>query len=163
MAAGVTGKLWEVKAISVRGTENLTRMTARRLVHIRIHGLPGLLGEAPLKAQQFFAPFSIKTAVVREVAQHVLEFFEYLILLSAFWAGYMKTGSNVLSVCSLIIGLAILVFFQSLLPQTILHPANPRREWVYNIAVSLGMISLGAVVMMFSVKVIAGLILTAIS
>ncbi|MER8426030.1 hypothetical protein [Mesorhizobium sp. M1403] len=116
-----------------------------------------------MKAQQFFTPFSIKTAMVRDVAQHILEFFEYLILLSAFWAGYLKTGSNILSICSLVIGLAILAYLQTFLPQTILHPSNPRREWVYNVAMSLGTILLALVVMLLSVKVIAGLILTAVS
>ncbi|MER8626355.1 hypothetical protein [Mesorhizobium sp. M1143] len=113
-----------------------------------------------MKAEQFFTPFTYRTAVAREAAQRVLEFFEYLVLLWAFWAGYMKIQSNVLWVCSLVISLSILVFFHSLLPQTILYPSNPRLEWIYNIAMSLGMTLLVAALMVLSVRAIAGLILT---
>ncbi|MER8967521.1 hypothetical protein NKI25_17690 [Mesorhizobium sp. M0808] len=115
-----------------------------------------------MKAHQFFTPFSFKTAVAREAAQRILEFFEYLILLSAFYAAYLKTQSTILWACSFVIMVTILFYVISHFPQSILYPSNLRREWILNIALSLGMILLAFFVMIFSVKVIAGLILTAI-
>lgn len=91
------------------------------------------------RPHQFFAPFSIDIRKTRKVSTAIIDFFEYLLILSGFVAAYIKTGSNALLCVCAILMFCIFFYVNSFLPQTIIYENSYRVEFALNVALTFAM------------------------